>query len=308
MNVKSRASAGAAALGLSVMAPFASADPAPCVYRELVGVADDTTEDVLNGLADSIDGGLLIASYDATGSTTIKTRPDGCEIARPNGSWAGIAALNNAIDNDTRCLDFVSSSRGPQTAGTDLNWISFASHRVTVAACEDGPLADVNVSTADLRAVYACTKTTLTTLTGADGQEHPVTPLISQSGSDTRGFFLGQIGNPALGDCVRETQDHNGEALTLGSDLAPYPVAKWVSQVKGLIDDVHGDTVLGAIDGGAYSRNVYNAVSTARLTDPVMAATFVRQNSKVCQATATITEYAFTTIPGCGSTVLTGEN
>ncbi|MFE9608677.1 substrate-binding domain-containing protein [Streptomyces sp. NPDC006012] len=308
MNVKSRAFAGAvvgaAALGLSVMAPVASADPAPGVYRVLAGVGSDTTEDVANGLGDSVDAGATIASYDATGSATVKTRLNGCVINRPNGSSAGITALNNAIDNNTGCLDFARSSRGVATAGTDLTWIPFASDKLTVATRADGPLADVNVSTTDLRAIYACTKTTLT----VGGVARPVTPLIPQSGSGTRSFFLTQIGNPTLGSCVREMQEHKGEALTQGSDIAPYSVAKWTSQTGGLIEDVHGDTVLGTIDGAAYSRDVYNVVPSAKLTDPTIAATFVGSNSKVCKATAKITEYGFGAAANCGDVSLKGEN
>ncbi|MFF4748715.1 substrate-binding domain-containing protein [Streptomyces sp. NPDC002514] len=308
MNVKSRAFAGAvvgaAALGLTVMAPVASADPAPGVYRVLAGVGSDTTEDVVNGLGNDIDGGSLVASYDATGSAKIKTRATGCEIDRPNGSSNGITALNTAIDNKTGCLDFARSSRGVATAGTDLTWIPFASDKLTVATRADGPLANLNVSTADLRAIYACTKTTVT----VGGVDRPVTPLIPQSGSGTRSFFLTQIGNPTLGSCVHEMQEHNGEALTQGSDIAPYSVAKWTSQVKGLIDDVHGDTVLGTIDGGQYSRDVYNVVPSAKLTDATIAATFVGSGSKVCQATATITKFGFGTVSTCGNTSLKGEN
>ncbi|MGW3949903.1 substrate-binding domain-containing protein [Streptomyces sp. NPDC004752] len=307
MNVKSRAFlgavVGAAALGLSVMAPAASADPAAGDYRVLAGVGSDTTEDVVNGLGDSVDGGATIASYNATGSTTIKTRANGCVINRPNGSSAGITALNNDIDNKTGCLDFARSSRGVQTAGTDLTWIPFASDKLTVAVRADSPLngtTGLNVTTAQLKAIYECTQTTL--------NGNPVKPLIPQSGSGTRSFFLAQIGNPTLGSCVGQMQENNGEALTSTEHIAPYSVAKYVSQTGGLIDDIHGNTVLGTIDGGQYSRTVYNVVPTAKLTNATIAATFVGAGSKVCQDTTTITDYGFGTVSNCGDTSTKGEN
>ncbi|MFJ7075847.1 hypothetical protein [Streptomyces sp. NPDC098781] len=304
MNVKSRAFAGAvvgaAALTLSVMAPVASADPAPGDYRVLAGVGSDTTQDVLNGLAETVDAGTLIASYDATGSSPIKTRANGCEIARPNGSSQGITALNNDIDAGTGCLDFARSSRGVQTAGTDLTWIPFATDKLKMAVRDGSPLEGVNFTTAQLKSIYECS------VTSVNGS--PVTPLIPQSGSGTRSFFLAQIGNPTLGSCVGTMQEHDGRTLTSNAHLAPYSVAKYVSQTGGLVEDVHGDTVLTTIDGSEYSRPVYNVVDTDRLSEAVIADTFVGADSKVCQATSTITEYGFGTAADCGSTTLKGEN
>ncbi|MGW1720507.1 substrate-binding domain-containing protein [Streptomyces sp. NPDC002156] len=307
MNVKSLAFAGAvvgaAALGLSVMAPVASADPAAGDYRVLAGVGSDTTQDVLNGLGDSVDGGTLIASYDATPAGNIKTRANGCTIARPNGSSQGVTALNNDIDTSAGCLDFARSSRGVVTAGDDLTWIPFASDKLTMAVRADSPLNDadgLDVSTAQLKAIYECTQTSL--------NGSPVTPLLPQSGSGTRSFFLAQIGNPTLGTCVGTMQEHDGRALTSTAHIAPYSVAKYVSQTGGLVEDVHGDTVLGTIDGGEYSRTVYNVVETDRLGEAGIADTFVGAGSKVCADTFTIELYGFGTVTNCGSTALTGEN
>ncbi|GEC09437.1 hypothetical protein SSP24_70920 [Streptomyces spinoverrucosus] len=304
MNVKSRAFAGAvvgaAALSLSVMAPVASADPAPGDYRVVAGVGSDTTQDVLNGLGESIDGGTLIASYDATGPSPIKTRANGCEMDRPNGSSDGIEALSNDIDANTNCLDFARSSRSVATAGTDLTWIPFASDKLTMAVRDGSPLEGVDFTTAQLKAIYECS------VTSVNG--NPVTPLIPQSGSGTRSYFLGQIGNPTLGSCVGTMQEHDGRAVTSDAHIAPYSVAKYVSQTGGLVEDVHGDTVLTTVDGGQYSRPVYNVVETARLSEPTIADTFVGADSKVCQDTATIEAYGFGTVADCGSTTLKGEN
>ncbi|MFB7494260.1 hypothetical protein ACFC09_06050 [Streptomyces sp. NPDC056161] len=309
MNVKSRAFAGAvvgaAALGLSVMAPVASADPAPGVYRVLAGVGSDTTEDVLSGLGNDVDGGSLIASYDATiyGSAKIKTRAAGCEIDRPNDSSAGITALNNDIDSKTGCLDFARSSRGPQNWGPNLTWIPFATDKLTMAVRQDSLLNDsdgLDLTVTQLRSIYACTLTQLNHTT--------LEPKLPPSGSGLRTVFLNMIGNPTLGSCVGTTQASDGKALDTVGDIAPYSVAKWISQTRGLIEDLHGDTVLGTIDGGQYSFPVYNVVSTAKLTDPTIAATFVGSGSKVCQATATITRFSFGTASDCGDVFLKGEN
>ncbi|MFE5241904.1 MULTISPECIES: hypothetical protein [unclassified Streptomyces] len=305
MNVKTSvrigAVAGAAALGLGIMSPVASADPAPGDYRVLAGVGSDTTQDVGNGLGESIDGGTLIASYDATGSSTVKTRATGCTINRPNGSSAGITALNNAVDNATGCIDFARSSRGPATSGTDLTFVPFAQDQVTVAVRGDSALNNnLDLTAAQLKAVYECTTTTLNGVT--------LTPLLPQSGSGTRSFFLSSIGNPTLGTCVGTMQEHNGVELDSAGDIAPYSVAQYNAQVNGAVTDRHGATVLGKIGGGRISRDVYNVVPTSKLTDSVIASTFVGSGSKVCAETDVIEYYGFTLAPNCGATTLKGEN
>ncbi|MEE1793568.1 hypothetical protein PUR28_22840 [Streptomyces sp. BE308] len=305
MNVKTRvrlgAAVGAAALGLGIMAPVASADPAtPTDYRVLAGAGSDTTQDVVNGLGESIDGGTLIASYDATGSSTVKTRAANCTLTRPNGSSAGINALNSSIDGATGCLDFARSSRGPAAAGTDLTWIPFAQDRVTVAVRGDSPLnANLNLTTAQLKSIYECT---LTSLNGV-----PLTPLLPQAGSGTLTFFLGEIGNPVVGACVGTMQEHNGVQLDTAGDIAPYSVSQYNAQVSGAVNDRHGATVLGKVNGGAFSRDVYNVVPTAKLNDATIDATFTGSDSKVCAETDVIEFYGFTTIANCGATVLKGE-
>ncbi|MGW4229773.1 hypothetical protein ACWEF9_10915 [Streptomyces sp. NPDC004980] len=306
MNVKTSvrigAVAGAVALGLGIMSPVASADPvSPTDHRVLAGVGSDTTQDVTNALGLAVDSGTLIASYNATGSSTVKTRATNCVIARPNGSSAGITALNNAVDNATGCIDFARSSRGPAATGTDLTFIPFAEDQVTIAVREDSALNNnLDLTAAQLKSVYECT---LTTLNGV-----ALTPLLPQAGSGTRSFFLGAIGNPALGSCVGTMQEHNGVELDTAGDIAPYSVAQYNAQVGGAVTDRHGDTVLGLIGGGEVSRDVYNVVPTAKLTNTVIASTFVGSASKVCSGTGTIEDFGFTLIDHCGSTTLKGES
>ncbi|MHA5052703.1 substrate-binding domain-containing protein [Streptomyces sp. SD15] len=326
MNVKSRARIGAVvsvvALGVGAMAAPAVADPADGSHRVLAGVGSDTTQDVANGLGDSVDSGATIASYDATGSATIQTRDSGCVINRPNGSSAGIDALRNAVDNTTGCLDFARSSRVPaDSSTTDLTWIPFGRDAVTIAVREDSDLNDptpLNLLTADIAAIYRCAADHRT-LNGVT-----LTPKLPQANSGTRTFFLGQIGvsEAQVGSCVGTMQEHNGGELTGAGDIAPYSVAQYIAQTSGVVNDRHGDTVLGNVNGVApivggalntafpYGRDVYNVVPTSKLTDATIAATFVNTSSttsKVCADTATIEAYGFGTISNCGTTTLKGE-
>ncbi|MEE4490970.1 substrate-binding domain-containing protein [Streptomyces sp. BE230] len=322
MNVKSRARIGAvvgiAALALGAMAVPASADPATGDYRVLAGVGSDTTQDVVNGLGTAIDSGDLIASYNALGSATIKTRATGCEIARPNGSSAGINALRNAVDNNTGCLDFARSSRGvANTSSNDLTWIPFGKDAVTFAVRSDSALPQA-LTTAQLVSIYTCDTTTLNGVA--------LTPLLPQAGSGTRSFFLAQLGltEDTFGPCVDDTvQEHNGEALDSAGDIAPYSVAQYIAQgneIDGVIDR-RGDAVLGSVNGVQpqltdgtlntafpFNRDVYNVVPTAELGDATIAAAFVGATSKVCAQTAVINTYGFGTVANCGATVLKGES
>ncbi|MFI6894392.1 substrate-binding domain-containing protein [Streptomyces sp. NPDC050256] len=322
MNVKSRARigavVGAAALALGAMALPASADPATGDYRVLAGVGSDTTQDVVNGLGTAIDSAALIASYNATGSATIKTRATGCEIARPNGSSAGINALRNAVDNNTGCLDFARSSRGvANTSSNDLTWIPFGKDAVTFAVRSDSALPQA-LTTAQLISVYTCDTTTLNGVA--------LTPLLPQAGSGTRSFFLAQLGltEDTFGDCVDDTvQEHNGEELDSAGDIAPYSVAQYIAQSNepGDVVDRRGDAVLGSVNGVQpqltdgtlntafpFNRDVYNVVPTAELGDATIAAAFVGNTSKVCAQTAVINTYGFGTVTNCGDTSLKGES
>ncbi|MFI0922899.1 hypothetical protein ACH4TP_03010 [Streptomyces sp. NPDC021012] len=323
MNVKSRARIGAAlgvaALGLGVaLAPAAQADPSPVTqYRTLAGVGSDTTQDVVNGLGNVVVNALgqkVIASWDATGTATIKTKATGCVINRPNGSSAGIDALRNAVDTNSGCLDFARSSRGPaDTSTTDLTWIPFAKDAVSWVKRSDSALPS-DLTAAQLKAIYECTTTSLNGVA--------LTPILPQSNSGTRAFFLASIGVTAPGACVQQgVQENDGTVLDTAGDIAPYSVAQYTAQEKAVVTDRRGAAVLGSVGTVAprnadktlnlafpFTRDVYNVVPTAKLTNSTIASTFVGSSSKVCAAGTTITTYGFGTLgTACGATAIKGE-
>ncbi|MGW1727730.1 hypothetical protein ACWCQK_33055 [Streptomyces sp. NPDC002306] len=329
MNVKSRAKVGAAfgaaALGLGILATPASADPIPATdYRQLAGVGSDTTQYVVNGLSEVVKdagGNKIIASWNATGSTTVKTRTTGCDtVSRPNGSSAGINALNADITAGTNCIDFARSSRGPaDVSTTDLTFIPYAKDGVTYAT-DLGSTLPTNLTKAQLAAIYQCNST-----------EFPAAqPLLPQSGSGTRAFWLTAIGitESQVGTCVNQSvQEHDGVAIANGNQLMPYSIAQWISQGQGFADvpNRRGESRLRGINGTTpttgsgsalalntaftpdFLRDVYNVVPTAKLTTSPIAETFVGSGSKVCAAASTITHYGFGTAPNCGATNVTGE-
>src|SRR5262245_14400852 len=111
--------AGAIALSLALTGP-AHSDPKFLPDKnDLVGVGSDTSEIVVNDLANAwnkakVAGSRRLASFDATGSATIVLRKGSDPITRPNGSSAGIDELQANPD-----VTFARSSRGPNATGDE---------------------------------------------------------------------------------------------------------------------------------------------------------------------------------------------
>ncbi|MEU6643435.1 substrate-binding domain-containing protein [Saccharomonospora sp. NPDC046836] len=314
--------AGLLAVGLATGS--ASADPSGTpTYRDLAGVGSDTTQDVMNGLADTItvNGSKVIGSYDATGSATITTKdpatsPQCQNIPRPVGSGNGVNALVNSLDNSTGCVQFArsSSNNASSYAGKNLTYIPFAVDAVTYAVRSDSSISK-RLTTAQLRSIYNCT---------APGSGTTYKPLLPQYGSGTRQFFMRSLG---LTDAANYTQqftcvsdvdatgqpiiENTGTFLAQQQHIAPYSIAQYISQIYGVSPSVQGKAVLTTMNGVAatvlntgssFKRDVYNVVPTGQLGNAPYSTVFVGPNSAVCTNAATITRYGFGTAPNCGDT------
>ncbi|MEU9332261.1 hypothetical protein AB0D49_03730 [Streptomyces sp. NPDC048290] len=350
MNVKSRAKVGAAvlgvaALGVGVLSTPAAADYTTPPFRPLAGVGSDTTQYVLNGLGDVVlntSGGKIVGSWNATGSATI-TPKDATVAAtahcgginRPNGSSAGIDRLILDVNNTAQadCVDFARSSRGPVTAGPNLTWIPFGKDAVTYAT-DLGSTLPTNLSVAQLASIYkTCT------FVDAGVTKTVSKALLPQAGSGTRTYWLQSIGvteteitAAKAAGCVDDSvQEHDGIAIANGTQIMPYSVAQWIAQGKGFADvpNRRGESRLRNIAGVApttgsgttlalnpnftFARDVYNVVSSARLSDPNIQRAFVGASSQVCQNLATIKNYGFGDLAAdsapsnCGDTNTTGN-
>ena len=283
MKVSKRLIAVACGLGVAVSligVSVANADPTPLPgnARPLQGVGSDTTEEVMNGLADVIVDGSnnkLISSWNAKGSAGFQTRPSGCnytgnngessylEGRRANGSGSGQQALRDAFTSGKAtfgCLDFSRSSSSPSAAnlgtvevkalalGTDS--LTFALNRATVIPRQ--------MTKQNLIDAYHCNFGGFTS--GA------WKALIPQAGSGTRSSWLGKVGlteadltNPASLPCVTDQadlgtrgganplQEHDLRSLN-STSIAPVSVAQWVSMMGGGVDtDLRGASMLGTI-------------------------------------------------------------
>lgn len=234
------AAAAAVALAFSAAIP-ASADPVGGSFRPLVGVGSDTTEFLMNGIAQAYSSGSVVASYNATDGnpnsyrSAIQTRSGGPSFLRPNGSGDGQIALSrmasnltypaaNVVSNGVTFaptdisgqIDFARSSSAPNgTTGTDLTFIPFAQEDITYAvnggsdfprsiAWGNAPGTPTTAFT--LVNIYKCN---VTTYRDSNFASVTINPLIPQPNSGTRNFWIGSAGmnlGATLGSCVKDTK------------------------------------------------------------------------------------------------------
>jgi ABC-type phosphate transport system substrate-binding protein len=341
MKSTRKAAFGGVALALACAMAFgaapASADPPDGTYPLLAGSGSDTTQYVLNGLADEIPA---IGSYDALNPVTqqpggtIRTRSAiSQEFDRPNGSGAGIRALTASINPGggwtyggvviTDQLDFARSSSGPSIAGTDLTYIPFAVDAVGYAYAGLGASSvPANLTTMQLRDIYLGY---VTTFYDGTGTLRTYKPRLPQANSGTRSFFLSQLGLTNVDvewiDPATYVQENDGTDIDEIGELVPFSIASWIAQDNSVVPNTieDNDITLGSVNAQRavvesalnpafpYKRNVYNVVETARLSgaapaDILLQQTFAGSTSAVCQASSVITQYGFGTHSACGDT------
>lgn len=334
--------AGTLACSVALGVAPAYADPSGGEYRTLTGVGSDTTQSVMNGMAEAIvdgSGHKILASYDAINPTTgevgdkIQTRADGLAFTRPDGSGAGAKALTSSIKgltypaaggvDITGQLDFSRSSSGPGAAGTDLTYIPFAKDAVSYAYSATGTDAvPAGLTSDDLKKIF---NGDVTTYVGADTASHDYHPMLPQTGSGSRKFFLSALGltENDFTKALPTFQENKGDQIDAQGEIAPFSAAAYIAQKNKVIDDTVTATAvkLGSVDSVdpikgdgtlnstfPLARNVYNVVSTARLSgtsdaDKLLQSVFAGKDSKICTETAVITNYGFGLLgDACGDT------
>jgi ABC-type phosphate transport system substrate-binding protein len=332
-----------AALTLGTAAP-AYADPSG--PKDLNGAGSDTTQDVMTGVAGVVTN---LGNWDAVPAGSNITI-DGTTFARPIGSTEGVRALSSSIRGiafkgtvlPVGTLDWARSSALRSEAGTELTYIPFARDAVTIAMniSSDFPkdvalgVSGQSTTLFTLRNIYLGT---VTSFIDSAGNSVTIRPLLPQTGSGTRVYWVSTLGTTeaalAAGgratDLSNTVQEHDGTFLTRDGDIAPYSVGQWLAQSNNRVTNVverRGQAILGSIDtvkpviyNGTNivtnpdflpSRLVYNVVETRALTtgtpsatDLALRAAFAGPTSAVCSAGTQIALYGFATIGAqCGST------
>lgn len=299
------AAAGAGVLSLALATlPLAQADPiGPPQYRELAGMGSDTTQTLMNALAEivTINGTKVIGSYDAIGSTTVATKSTAAcaAVPRANGSTPGRDALLKSLQANDGCLQFArsSSSRGTFTSTPSMTWIPFATDALTFAVRGDGDVPR-ELTKAQIVAIFKCEVPT-------------IQPALVQTGSGTRSSWLSYVGiteaQIAAGTykCLvpekdggtfpgNLPQEHDGRELKK-NQIMPYSAAVYQAQLYGTAPDRRGRSVIGVVDGIVPTiintgfgnlRDVNNIIPTAKVTDTNSTEykVFVGKDSLICKA------------------------
>ncbi|MFD8597832.1 substrate-binding domain-containing protein [Kitasatospora sp. NPDC059646] len=317
----------------TVAAVPAVADPAGLpAAKDIVGVGSDTTQALFTKFSADYNATIpasdtttpRLYSWDATGTSPITPKAGGSTIARPNGSGAGIGALNTTTNTT---LDFARSSRAAQaTDPTGLDFIAFAKDAVTWSAVSGGH-APANLTTANLVDIYTCAKTNWSQFGGTAGT---IQPFLPQSGSGTRSFFLQALGNITPGSCVvsgpEENEGTDSRLLTNADAVFPYSVGHYVGQLNGhttatdapgnlTLRNLNGvspltttNTLNPAFAGGSFGRVLFNVVRDADYTAATTQGTALRNifsnTGWICSTAgrSDISSYGFLNLPttGCG--------
>lgn len=257
--------AGAAAIGLAFSgATAASADPIGTpIPRTINLTGSDTTQDVMNGIANvALDGGQkYIGSYNA--GTTGDWTNLGLTGATPNGSSQGLAALSaadqNLLWNGQAVAGKINAARSSSSPGSRANvngplqFIPFARDAVTYATAASTNVPNGIPLTAtsgalSLQAIFTCVPGIHTfdeerfyTVKKVGDPESvyvgatKLEPIQLQSGSGTRSFWEGVVGT---GTCVQgNAQEHRGEALeNKPNALVPFSISQWIAQANAGAD------------------------------------------------------------------------
>ncbi|GAB2741043.1 PstS family phosphate ABC transporter substrate-binding protein [Kitasatospora kifunensis] len=329
----------------TVAAGQASADPTVTpAAQDIVGVGSDTIQAVLGQFSTDYNASLTAAgdttsprlySWDATPAGNITTKTGATSIPRPNGSGAGITALNN---NTSSTVNFARASRGPATTDPSTDdFVAFARDGVAWAGNKSGN-APANLSTADLNGIYTCSITNWNQITDVPGYTGPnatIDAYLPQVNSGTRAFFLQAIGGGTAitpGSCIQSTTPEENEgtdaAFTDVNAVFPYSAAHYIGQTVGghtTTTDAPGNLTLRNVDGinpvanntlnpaftaTNYGRTVYNVLRDSELNGTGTLSTALQNifgtSGWICNnatAQADIASYGFQVLPAfaCGA-------
>jgi ABC-type phosphate transport system substrate-binding protein len=259
------ATVAAAITALGAATP-ALADPPPGVTpkpADVVGVGSDTIQNVMDQFSHdyNLNHSLRqLFSFDALNPTTgamgdpiqLKSGSSTCNIPRPDGSSAGITALENTstTTGGKPCIDFARSSRArASTDPTTISFINLAGDAVTVATQPGSNAPATKLTTAALTGIYNCTITRWNQIPGnSGGSPAAISAFLPQNGSGTRSFFLSALGLTAPGSCVSTSatragaagandntlQENEGVAPILNKNKANvifgFSVGKWIAE------------------------------------------------------------------------------
>jgi ABC-type phosphate transport system substrate-binding protein len=251
----SMVAATALVAGMATTASAAPNDPPKGITPQsfdIVGVGSNTTQYVLDQI--SVDYNKTVKvhnanhpwffTWDAVQPGTSGTTPTkivtkaGCGlITRPNGSTAGLKALDlNQFDGKTGhyCIDFGRSSGGrnpiaPKPGPNGVLYVAFAKDAITWAT-KAGSLAPASLTKAQLQGIFTCKTTNWKQVGGKAGA---IKVYLPQPGSGTLSTWEKFMGITTVGSCVSQAPEEN-EGTFAGfkspNAIAIYSIGAYVSQ------------------------------------------------------------------------------
>ncbi len=262
VGVATMASAAALVAGTVTTASAAPNDPpaktAPASY-DIVGVGSSTTQFVMDAISTEYNAGVVthspahpkLYSYDAwlpngnpNGVTKITTKA-GCKaITRPNGSGAGLTALNitqkiKVGSASYPCINYSRSSGArkptdPKKGPGGVVFVAFAKDAITWAArsaAKGGTDAPASLTLKQLQGIFTC-KTTNWKQVG--GKSAAIKVYLPQSGSGTLSTWEKDMGITTLGSCVTSTliEENEGtnKAFNSPNAIFIYSIGAYVAQ------------------------------------------------------------------------------
>lgn len=262
---------------VAALAVPASADPVP-QPRDIVGVGSDTSEYMVNFLADgakvgagvapgyNLSAGARLVSFNATdpvssANLTVVLRAGTTAVTRPNGSGAGKGALYGTGNNTN--VNFARSSSGPSPAENSAGlWhVPYALDTVKVATATTSN-APASLTVSQLVQIYSGAVTNWSQLGGTAGT---IVPMLPQANSGTRNFFLSVLKaannntDVVLASTVVTVQEHDPSQIAGNVNaIAPFSVARYNTLATPGVIKLEG--------GFASDRAIYNVVRGADLT------------------------------------------
>jgi ABC-type phosphate transport system substrate-binding protein len=239
VGVASLAAAATLVAGTVTTASAAPNDPpkgvTPAAY-DIVGVGSNTTEYVLDQLTGQYDSTVKthnpshakIYSWDALPEGvnvekvppyTIKPKAGCATMTRPNGSSAGITALDSTQRITYKgakfsCVNFARSSRArkstdPKLGLGGISFVAFAKDAITWAVrstAKGGNDAPKSLNLAQLKAIFTCKDTNWHQV---GGKSAAIKVYLPQAGSGTLSTWETDMGITSLGSCVSQAPEEN---------------------------------------------------------------------------------------------------
>lgn len=245
------AATAAAVLSVGIMATSAQADPAFVPdANDAVFVGSDTSQFLYNQLAEGNSAGngwndtnpaVRVASWDAVNPTTgnpgdsIVVRSGSAAITRPNGSSQGIARLMGAgnLPAITGARSSRSITAAEAAAPNNLRQIPIARDGLRVVGNKSQTGSPANLTAAQLWRIYECQATFNQWSEVGGTSTATIVPIVPQTGSGTRTFFLDQLAAAkgsavVLGACVQTAQEHDPDPVIANVNaLSPFSLGRF---------------------------------------------------------------------------------